>query len=270
MSFAKLRAACTITNIQTRHHERISDWVAKRDALVVLMHDLPTLAALHKNRPRVPISPDSEITTADPVPPIRLQSACEAATNTLYGMSEIAANFGNKTSKGKLPSSFNELRKKAQDGKLGSELLAALGDLQWYEKVRELRTEWAHYSTVFIGIHTDGEPLLVVRAYRRESDRKQFKDRLQCTIPEIIDWTGKAIATIDGFASYLLTTYVLPGFDMDAPITCPIRDEHGYPLIRNARFAGTETITVREHLQRMCVMPRPDTAPERPADSEAH
>lgn len=259
MSFAKLCAACTITNTQTRQHERISDWEAKRESLIVLIHDLPTLAALTKNRVRTPLTPGNEITTADPVPPIRLRSACEATTNTLYGMSEIAANFGNRVSKGRLPSSFNELRKQAQAGKFGAELSAALGDLQWYEKVRELRTEWAHYSTVFIGEH-EGEPLLVVRAYRRESDRKQFKDRLQCTIPEIIDWTVKAISTIDGFATYLLTAYVLPSFDMDATTLCPVRDEHGYPLFKNGRFAGTETLTIRELLQRMNVIPRAEPA----------
>src|SRR5262249_58827941 len=104
MSFAKLRAACTIVNAETRHHERFSDWQAKRAALVVLMHDLPALVELYKNRPRVPYSGNSEITSADPVPPIRLASDCEATTNTLYGMSEIAANFGNRASKGKLPS----------------------------------------------------------------------------------------------------------------------------------------------------------------------
>src|SRR5262249_12509334 len=160
-----------------------------------------------------------------------------------------AANFGNKASQGLLPSSFNDLRKKAQAGKLHPDLLAALGDLQWYEKVRELRTEWAHYSSVYIGQDASGEPLLVVRAYRREADCKQFKAKIECSVRDIIQWTTNAISIIDGFAGYLLTTYVLPSFDLDAETIVPLYDENGYPVILpNNRFS-IETTTVREVLQ---------------------
>jgi hypothetical protein len=263
MSFEKLRAACRIVSKDTWYHERFGDWQAKRDALVVLIHDLPTLVELHKNRCIVPYSGNPDITCHDPVPPIRLASACESTTNTLYGLSEIAAQFGNRASKGKLPASFNEMRKKVQAGKLGTELPAALGDLQWYEKVREIRTEWAHYSTVFIGEH-GGEPLLVVRAYRPKDNREQFKATLHCTIPEIIDWTSKALATIDNFASYLLSTYVIPSFDLDATMIVPRYDGNGVPLMKDRKFDGVETLTVREVLQRCGVITR-----SLPADAPA-
>lgn len=259
MSFDKLRAACRIVSKDTWYHERFTDWQAKRDALVVLMHDLPALVELHKNRCSVPYSENPDITCYDPVPPIRLASACESTTNTLYGLSEIAAQFGNRASKTKLPSSFNEMRKKAQAGKLGPELPVALGDLQWYEKVRELRTEWAHYSNVFIGEH-ECEPLLVVRAYRPKDNREQFQSTLHCRIPDIIDWTSKALATIDNFAGYLLTTYVLPSFDLDATMIVPRYDGNGFPILKDRKFDGVETLTVREVLQRSSVIPRPEAA----------
>jgi len=44
-------------------------------------------------------------------------------------------------------------------------VLAALGELQWYERVREIRTEWAHFSSIFLGEGSDGEPVIVLRAY---------------------------------------------------------------------------------------------------------
>lgn len=255
MSFDRLRAACNIISKDTWYHERFGDWQAKRDALVVLTHDLPVLVELHKNRRCEPYSGNPEIICTDPVPPIRLANACESTTNTLYGLSEIAAQFGNRASKGKLPASFNEMRKKVQAGKLGTDLPTALGDLQWYEKVRELRTEWAHYSTVFIGEH-EGEPLLVVRAYRSKDNREQFKSTLYCRIPDIIDWTSRATATFDNFAGYLLTTYVIPSFNLDATMIVPRYDGNGFPLMKDRKFDGVETLTVREVLQRCGVIPR--------------
>lgn len=256
MSFDKMYAACNLVTAKTRHHERFHDWVAKRDAIAVLLRDLPMLVERHKNVEHKPYSGNSNITTCDPAPAIRLATACESISNVLYGLSEVAANFGNKASNGVLPSSFNTLRKNAQAGKLDPALLTALGDLQWYEKVRELRTEWAHYSSVFIGEDKTGEPVLVVRCYRRESDRKQFKNKIECTVQDIITWTTHAVLTIDGFAGYMLNKYVLPAFDLDGEVITPRYDSNGYPVMTTDHRFEVETITVRELLQRHRVIPR--------------
>jgi hypothetical protein len=256
MSFEKLSMATTVVSQETIYFERMGDWQAKHQALSVQIRDLPTLVLAYKTRNQAPYANNPHITLTDEIPRIRLANACEATTNTLYSMCEIAAQFGNRVSGQILPCSFNDLRKKVQSGKLNGDLNTALGDLQWYEKVRELRTEWAHYSTVFIG-EEKGEPLLIVRANRRSSDRKQFGTQIQCCVPDIIEWTKKAIEMVDRYAGYLLNQHVLPKFRLDAVITVVRRDHTGMPIILEDGLLSVESITIREYFRRCGVIVGP-------------
>ena len=88
------------------------EWQEKRQHLAVYLQDLPQLVENYKRTAEKPYELNSLITLVDPIPRIRLSSACEAATNCLYGMAEIAAQFGNQVSRGVLPASFNALRKR--------------------------------------------------------------------------------------------------------------------------------------------------------------
>jgi len=45
------------------------------------------------------------------------------------------------------------------------------------------------------------------------------------SVNDIIDWTNKAIATIDNFGAYLLKKYVLPKFHRKATILAPKREK---------------------------------------------
>lgn len=165
-------------------------------------------------------------------------------------MAEIAANFANKASAGEIPASFNKLRKKYEVNS-GSDIATALGDLQWYEKVRELRTEWAHYSSMFIGEDKSGSTVMRVRAYRRPSDRVQFQaPNFCCTVQEFVGWVRKAMATLDSFAGFLLKKYVIPSFELDKTLICPIYDENGFPRMKDDHLLAVETISIRECLKR--------------------
>jgi hypothetical protein len=245
--FQSFYIATTVVNAETRYYERVYDWTSKRHALLVQLHDFPALIAAYKGRSQEPYAGNPKITMSDEVPRIRLVNACESTTNTLYSLAEVAANFANLASRGQIPSSFNALRKKVRVNDVGPMLKDALGDLQWYEKVRELRTEWAHYSSAFLGEH-EGEPILVVRCYRRPSDRAHFDKTLQCSIQDVIDWTRNAITTIDNFSGYLLKKYVLPRFDLDATLTAAQRDSMGMPIVRPDGTFVVETVTIREYL----------------------
>jgi hypothetical protein len=234
----------------TSYFDRVDEWRAKRDAIAVLLEDMPSLIEAAR-KPLGAIHPTSpHITIVDPRPGIRLIVACEGIANTLYSAAEIAANFANIASKGAISSRFSKVRE-ACDGDAPPEFAAQLGDLQWYRKVRELRTEWAHFSSIFIGIDENSEPLLCVRSFRRVSDRKEFVgQRTFCRAHELSDWVERATENLERFAGYLLTKYVIPLFEPEQPVTWVVRDELGFPLLRDGSRVCTERVTYREFLRR--------------------
>jgi hypothetical protein len=249
MSFEQLVHIAKLGHADFPHNLLVFEWQEKRQHLAVYIQDLPRLVEDYKKADEKPYGLNPMITLVDPIPQIRLSSASEAAVNCLYGMAEIAAQFGNKASKNLLPTSFNALRKKAERGDLANIGLSDwVSDFRWYKKVRELRTEWAHYSTVFIGKEESGEPILVVRCHRRPSDREEFRREIQVKIPELIDWINRALAVIDNFGDYLLVRHIIPSLDLNAQIKSFKRDQRGWPITKPDHTFELERITVAEHL----------------------
>lgn len=250
MSFDQLKHVSRICHGEGIHYQYVDEWDTKRQYLAVYNQDIPKIVEEYKSCDKKPYDLDPKITLVDQVPRLRLSSSCEAASNCLYSMAEISAQFGNKVSKGILPSSFNKLRKKYDEGafrELG--LVNWVDDFQWYKKVRELRTEWAHYSTIFIGEDEHKEPILVVRAHRRHSDREEFKEKVEVKVNDLVGWINKAIHTIDNFGNFLLEKYILPSLDLDREFTSPVYDKNGFPIIKPDHRFEVETITVEEHLR---------------------
>jgi hypothetical protein len=183
MSFERLRLLCEISGDEKGYRDFILEWGSKRSALQVNIGDLPKLVKDFKNRSQKPYPLNSEITLVDQVPSVRLANACESVSHLVYSLSEIAARFANNVDQ-KFPASFNALRKKVRDGKFDQKRVDTLGDLQWYERVREIRTEWAHYSSPFVGV--DGnEPSIVLRSFRSKGDRVQFATRVSFKVEEL-------------------------------------------------------------------------------------
>lgn len=116
MSFEQLVHVTRIGHGSFPYFALVQEWQDKREHLLVYMQDLPTLVEDFKRADKKLYELNPRITLVDPIPRIRLSSACEAAVNCLYGMAEIAAQFGNKASKGLFPASFNALRKRIEKG----------------------------------------------------------------------------------------------------------------------------------------------------------
>jgi len=248
-TFERFRAATSIVNKDTKYFERVQYWHYKRQTLKFLLAEFPSLIAAFKNRASRPYALSPLITQHDQAPEFRLIMACEGATNSLYALAEVSAQFASIASGKTLSASFNQIRKKARSGKLDPALIEALGDLQWYERVREARTEWAHYSAAFM-VYPDDEPAVMVYPFRSHGDRQHLPSQTSLRVSEVASWVGKAIESIDGFAGYLLTTHVVPRFDLDAAVTDVNRDENGYPVILEGGGFSTRKTTVREYLAR--------------------
>ncbi len=248
--FRMLRYATKIVSAETLFFEQVSEWDSKRQNLLAQLADIPTLLAAHHARNKDPHPDNTLITLVDMAPTIRLANAFEATANGLHATAEVAANFGNKASKRILPSSFNALRKRCED-EPNAELAISLGDLQWYRKIREIRTEWAHYSSTFIAENKQGERIACVKAFRRPSDEIEFPQTdLHFTSEEFTSWTRSALNTLDSFAGYLLRAFVLRLFDLNQTFVSAVLDRNGFPIVReNFRFE-VESITVREYLRR--------------------
>jgi len=248
MSFSQLVAAATIISSDHDPLHRVHEWATKRETLKLQLLDLPFLVSEFKKRKREQHPTKPQVMYIDNVPMLRLANACESTCHGLYATAEVAAGFANKISDGVIPASFNALRKKIRKGDAEKDLISAIADVEWYEKVREMRTEWTHHSSVFIGESREGEPLFVMRSFRRTSDKEHFPKESQYSISHITHWTMKALALLDSFGSYLLKKYVLPSFNLDAVMFTPKKDAEGIPVfLEDGRFDG-EHVTIRQYL----------------------
>jgi hypothetical protein len=253
MSFEQLRHVTKLGGKGYEYFLLVHEWDTKRQHLAVYLRDIPRLVEEYCEREKKPYEGDPRITVQDPYPTLRLSSACEAAANCLYGMAEIASQFANKASQGVIPSSFNQIRKKLERKESELDVLAAwIGNLDWYKRVRELRTEWVHFSTVFLGEEkSTKQPCLHIRCLRRPSDREMFPKEITVTIDELLGWIDSAITTIDNIGNYVLAQYVLPRLDVDAKVIVPLRDKNGWPLFKEGEFrCQIEEITIREYVAR--------------------
>lgn len=251
MEFAHLEFACRIVSAETWYFNLVHEWSQKKTMLLTSMHDLTSLVEAYQNKKSFCHPSESRISFVDLVPGIRLGAACESIANGLYATAEIAAQFANRLSKSHLPRSFNQIRKNIEAGKVDKRLTCVVGDLQWYKKIREMRTEWSHYSTIFIA-NGEKEPQIVCRCLRSKEDRQEFRNQIICTIAEFKDFMQNAIKTLDAFAVYLLECYVLPSFDPLKQITVPLLDPTGSPKLRNTvpPTFEVECTTIREWLGR--------------------
>jgi hypothetical protein len=74
----------------------VEEWSSKRDKLKLQLLDVPVLTKTYLDRPKRPDEVEPRITVRNQVPEIRLSNACEAVTNLVYSMAEVAAQFANQ------------------------------------------------------------------------------------------------------------------------------------------------------------------------------
>jgi hypothetical protein len=245
MSFERLRMLCEISDHSKGYLDLVLEWEAKRHALRVSIDDLPRLVTEYKGRKEEPYHENPEIRLVDPVPAVRLANSCESVGHLVYSMAELAARLANKISQN-FPQSFNALRKKVRKGEFDAVVTNALGDLQWYERIREIRTEWAHYSSPFVG-QSAAEPSIVLRSFRSKDDRIHFNGHISFTVDELIEWAESAFRTIDALADYLFRHHLLRSFDFDSRIAQPVRDKNGWPIIKDGRVQ-VEEMTIADYM----------------------
>lgn len=229
------------------------DWISKRDALAVQLVDFPQLVKDYKEAPRRPYPANPIITLVDRVPELRLLNACEATTNALYGMAEITAKYAARASKNHFPRSFNQLRKNASKKLYTEAITTALGETKWYEKVREMRTEWSHFSTAFIGVDGDA-PVIVVRSYRSNADREHLSTEIPVTTCELTEWTRNAISSLERFAAFICRTYTIPSLDLNEIVRVPKFDSNGVTIITAEHRFDSEEIPLGDYLKNLGII----------------
>ncbi|MCA9183371.1 MAG: hypothetical protein KDA51_18045, partial [Planctomycetales bacterium] len=180
-----------------------------------------------------------------------LAAACEGLANAVYAACDIAAMFAHRASKRLFAGSFNGIRGQIAKGIVNAdEWFGGAANLKWYARVRELRTEWTHHSTVFIGgPDTCGEPQIVVKPLRRQSDRVVLPERALLRVQDLLDWSAQAIRVVDRFGLAVYLRYVLPQLNLDDAIWDLVRDEQGFPLLEDNRVQTSQT-TIRDYLWR--------------------
>lgn len=219
----------------------------KRQHIAMYEEDLPNLVHAFRSNKGTPVAGNPQVRMFDPRPSLRLSSACEGLAGTVYSACEVAAAFANGACD-RIPKSFNLLRKKILDGGLDASLVGDQRSLDWYAKVRELRTEWTHHSTIFIG-HSDKDPAVVVKPLRRRSDRVVLPERAVIKVDDLLEWTTNAIGVLDDFVLRVYERYILPKVDLDRQFDDLVPDKQGFPQFTATGSVETQRVTVRDYLR---------------------
>lgn len=250
MPFQNLQKFCKVVH---KGMERIDDLEEKRISIEIYLTDLDRLIEDWKraHNSGVLSSPNSDVKIIDVTPRYRLGAVCEALANAVYGMAAIAGQIGNKQS-GTLPSSFRVFCNKLNEGKYDHlNCKEWLNDTSWYLTIRDIRSEWVHYSSIFIGSDKNDEPILVIKPYRGTDDVSKGKaQQKEISIKDFKEAIQKSIHTIDNFLDFIVVTYLIPKLDLNQEIRLPPVDENGFYLIKDGKFVidGWQTITMEQHI----------------------
>lgn len=244
--FEKLLWAARVANDSFPCLSLIHEWSDKRQHVAMYQKDMPNLVDAYKMRKQTPLDEETDVVAVDPMPGLRLAAACEGLANTVYAACEIAAAFANQASGHQLPSKFNQFRKKVKAGKLDASLIGGVQNFEWYERIREMRTEWTHHSTIFVGPGDDG-PVILVKPLRH--DKVVLPRKTLLSVQDLLDWSGRAVRVVDRFGLEVYHRAILPKLDLDREIVSVEFGAGGFPLIRRNKFVPKMT-TIREHLRK--------------------
>jgi len=225
-----------------RYHEFALEWRTRRLELQVQLADLPALVLAHQLRRSNPHPRDAGITFVDATPTFRLGNAIVATAGLIYGMGEITATLANRLDPA-YPTHFNDLRKNVGSGKLAGLGADALGDMSWYARIRELRTEWVHYSCIAVA-GDDADPVVIARGFRRNSDKVHFEQQACCKVSQFTEWCQSAGASFDRFVSYLAEYIIYPALDLQQELIVPVEDEFGMPVFKPDRSTEVRCLTL--------------------------
>ena len=250
------------------YFERVRYWVDKQQMLLVALEDLARFrndyTASQRNAPTY--DRDPRILMPDPRARHRLALAVESVCSCVYAMTEIAANFANYLTgagnpEGQLPGSFNRLKKDLRAGRF-PKLAALIGDMSWHDKLHAMRTEWTHFSTIFIGHDKTQEPIVVGAALRSPADKAVLTSRFEFTLDEIRQLARAGVSSLDGFAEYLVPLAIAK-IDLAAELIVPVEDENRMPVFTEDHRFKVRTITARTQLQDLGLgdyLPAPDAS----------
>ncbi len=196
----------------------------------------------------VPGHPSAQ--TVDLLASLRVSVLLQGVLACVYSALEIAAGAASFVTgrvggkQGATPSSFNKLKTRLREGAF-PELAAAIGDLGWHDRFHAFRTEWTHFSSVFIAGTNDASVRFCGGAFRRESDKKVVEDRFAITLEEVRALVCAAFESLDRLASWMIPI-ALRVYDLEHRVLVPEHDEKGWPRQRPDFTFVVREITVRE------------------------
>jgi hypothetical protein len=192
----------------------------------------------------------------DAVPELRLRMALEFTSHTVYSLADIAAQMANKAtarSRHALPAGFNGLCRAVKNREVSESLVESLGDLSWYGLVREMRTEWTHYSAPFVSAFHD-PPEFRVHTERPANQRHYLRDPAIYTFDEYVQAVSGAVQATERLAHHIITQHIVPNLDRENLRDYIVTNAQGFPVIRDSRRV-LEKRTVGELLRECGVDP---------------
>ena len=196
-------------------------------------HGLAELEAIgHEHleavRAAVPVEGHPSITQFDTRHQHRLSIVLQGLLASIYSAADIAAFLTNYVlqtaghAEGPPPSSFNSLKKKLREGR-HPDLGNALGDLEWHDRFHAMRTEWTHYSGIFVAGSVKSGISFCGGGFRRKSDQTVVEGRFSLSLEDLRMIVRGCVETLSGLAEWLLPIAV-GIYDLEHVITVPEYD----------------------------------------------
>lgn len=237
------------------HFTWLTFWTDKLQYLQVSLGDLQELASAYTQAKKDAIDVGEGKFVFNAVPQIRLANSIESLTNCFYGMTEIAAKFASacasKAGYAKtFPRGFNRFANNLRNGEYQDlKHIDMLSEVAWYARIREIRTEVAHHSTIFIG-EDNGEVAVVINCLRNSKDKIEYADKIVISVSEFRDICARALSFLEVFADFLAYEFVIPGIELDQKINVIKRDQYGMPAIKDGLLvAENEQSTMRDYVE---------------------
>jgi hypothetical protein len=232
--------------------QQVFSWKEKTNYLLVALGDLPAQLKFAREVHEKPGQPqdDTDVFLFDAVPEIRLMMALEFTSHAVYSLAEIAAQVANKVTartRHSLPASFNDLCTSVRKEKVAPAVVEALGDLSWYGVVREMRTEWTHFSAPFVTT-VSGPPRFRVYSERPSNQKHYLSEPALFTFDQYKEAINGAVRATERLAGYLITDQIVPALDRASVRDYIVKTPTGFPVIRNSRMV-IEKRTVEELLR---------------------
>lgn len=208
----KILSKIVIGNDTKINNSYMKDIVSKYDNFVLHIKDIGRLEKEFIEKIQI----EDGVRYLSTINEIRLISGIEATLNCFYSITELYANLANRLTKNKkkcFPKNFHDFVKNINIDMYENIKKEEFKELEYYEKIREIRTETTHYSTIKVFCGTDNKIELFIDNRRPNNQQGKYKNGKFMKIAEFADILERGKEIINKLCNFLIDEYILKEYE---------------------------------------------------------